>query len=282
VLTYLAHPIDHVTADRVSPVKFGLDCAARALRVREIAWFDPALPFGSPMADPLACYRINEAARKEADNLLAIWPPDTPSTGTGMEIQSSVDEGKPVAVVGCNGSMQLEGMGIPQFDWDGTAGPIEQAIDYLKQSTHAKYSSSFQIKYTGDEAFAPRRGVAGDAGFDLVCSQDTRVHIDNFVDVPCGISIELPYDCWAMIVGRSSTLRKRRLLVNQGIIDQGYRGPLFAGVWNLGSEVVTVEKGERIAQLIPMPLTSLTLSPVRVAELNPSIRGSNGFGSTGR
>lgn len=280
MLIYLAHPIDHVV-DRVSDLKFGMDCAARALRSHDLAWYDAALPFGSPMADPIACYRANEGVLREADALLALMPPGVPSTGTPMEIQRAHDQGKPVAVVGCSGSMQLEGMGVQQYDWDGTASPIDAAVDFLKAAALSRYSGSFAIKYTGDREFEPRRGLPGDAGFDMIVSETCRVHIGNFVDIPCGVNIELPYDCWAMVTGRSSTLRKRQLLVHTGIIDQGYRGPLFAGVWNLGDEVATVEKGERIAQLIPMPLTSMMLTMQPVAELGPSIRGGAGFGSTG-
>lgn len=279
MLIYLARPNDHSLGN--DDVRFGIACAERTLRLRQLAWYDPIKPFGSPMADPIACYRVNEAARREADALLAIYPPGVASTGTPMEIQASHLDGKPVAVVGGNGSMQLMGMGVHQRDWDSTAEPIDESIEYLQSAASNRYSSAYQIKYTGEPEFEPRRGVPGDAGFDLICSQDTRVHIDQFVDVPCGIAIELPFDCWAMIVGRSSTLRRRRLLVNQAVIDQGYRGPLFAGVWNMGEEVALIRKGERVAQLIPMPLTSALLSVHRVEELNPSTRGVRAFGSTG-
>lgn len=280
MLIYLARPNDH--ANGSDEVAFGVACAARTLRNQELAWYDPIAPFGSPMADPIGCYRVNEAALRESDACLAIYPPGVPSTGTPMEIMRAHESGKPTAVVGGNGSMQLLGMGVRQFDWDGTAGPVDAAIDWLKTVSATRYASTFQIKYVGDQQFEPKCAVPGDAGFDLICSKETRVHIDQFVDIPCGVSIELPYDCWGMIVGRSSTLRRRRLLVNQGIIDQGYRGPLFAGVWNLGEEVAIVEEGERIAQLIPMPLTSMMLSVVRVAELTPSLRGTKAFGSTGK
>lgn len=278
-MIYLARPNDHASDNR--DVEFGVACAARALREAEIAWYDPIAPFGSPMADPAACYRVNEAVLREADGLLAIYPPGVPSTGTPMEIQTGHLSGKPVAVVGGNGSMQLMGMGVFQLDWDKTALPIIQAVRWLTAAIKTQYANSMSIKWTGESEYEPRRGVTGDAGFDLIVSEDTRVHVGNFVDVPCGVSVELPYDCWALVVGRSSTLRRRRLLVNQAVIDQGYRGPIFAGVWNLGETVEKVAKGERIAQLIPMPLVSMNLSLHRVAELSPSIRGPAGFGSTG-
>jgi dUTP pyrophosphatase len=126
----------------------------------------------------------------------------------------------------------------------------------------------------------PIRHYGGDAGFDLYVSQNTAIPGGEFVDVPCGVDIELPPGVWAMITGRSSTLRKKKLLVSQGIIDNGYRGPLFAGVQNLGTWEYMVTRGERIAQLIPMPLTAAELRFVEVDRLSSSDRGTNAFGST--
>lgn len=143
-----------------------------------------------------------------------------------------------------------------------------------------------ELLWTG-EGREPTRAHSGDAGFDLYCAGGPYgggywfIEPGEFVDIDCGISVELPQGVWAMITGRSSTLRKRRLLVATGIIDQGYRGPLYAGVQNLSSELVKVESGERLAQLIPFPLVAETLKLRRVAELADSDRGDKGFGSSG-
>jgi dUTP pyrophosphatase len=133
----------------------------------------------------------------------------------------------------------------------------------------------------GPNGRMPTRQHQGDAGFDLFVSQKTKVQPDSFVDVPCDVSVEMPPELWALIVGRSSALRKRGLLVNQGIIDQGYRGELYAGVWNMTSRAVVLEAGERVAQLIPMPLIAGQVALLRVEALSSSDRGAAGFGSTG-
>ena len=127
----------------------------------------------------------------------------------------------------------------------------------------------------------PQRYYPGDAGFDLVCSEDVKVGFRAFVDVPCGVSVALPPGVWALIIGRSSTLRQRELMVAPGVIDNGWRGPLFAGVWNLGRTPTEVRAGDRVAQLIPFPLTAAELALERVGELPPGDRGDAGFGSTG-
>lgn len=127
----------------------------------------------------------------------------------------------------------------------------------------------------------PTRAHRGDAGFDLYTSEPVVIPPRSFVDVPTAVSVQMPPNMWGQIVGRSSTLRRRQLLVNHGIIDQGYRGELFAGVWNLSDEPHAVEVGERLAQLILVPLTSASVALARVESLDESDRGSSGFGSTG-
>jgi dUTP pyrophosphatase len=95
------------------------------------------------------------------------------------------------------------------------------------------------------------------------------------------VAVELPEDVWGMIVGRSSTFFKRGLIVNSAVIDQGYRGDLFACVFNPGPEGAWAKAGERLAQLIPMPLLSPGIATVRVEVLDRSDRGDAGFGSSG-
>lgn len=127
----------------------------------------------------------------------------------------------------------------------------------------------------------PSRSHPGDAGFDLYVSQDTDIAANSFEDVPSGVSVALPSNMWGLIIGRSSTLRNRGLMVVQGVIDCGYRGSLYAGCWNLKTTWERVEVGERIAQFIPLPLTAATLTLLRTETLPMGDRGTNGFGSTG-
>lgn len=67
-----------------------------------------------------------------------------------------------------------------------------------------------------------------------------------------------------MLTGRSSTMRRRGLLMVQGVIDVGYRGELFAGVFNVSGGDVAVGVGERLSQLIVLPNLTETLTPVVV------------------
>ena len=135
------------------------------------------------------------------------------------------------------------------------------------------------VKITGPGRL-PLRALNGDAGADLFVAEAVTIDPQSFVDVHSGIQISLPPGVWCEIVGRSSTLRKRGLLVIQGVIDNGYTGPLYAGVWNLTDQPVLVEAGERLAQLILHPLIERPFVEW-FDELPTTARGSNGFGSTG-
>lgn len=127
----------------------------------------------------------------------------------------------------------------------------------------------------------PTRGHDDDAGLDLYVSERIIVPSGSFRDIPCGVRVELPENTWGLLTGRSSTLRKRSLMVAQGVIDGGYRGPLFAGVWNLGREPQVVEEGDRIAQLIVIDNVTSRVNLIRTGALSGSTRGEMGFGSTG-
>lgn len=139
-----------------------------------------------------------------------------------------------------------------------------------------------KTKLLAPSAKLPSRVHHGDAGFDLYVSRTAKIEPGAFTDVHCDVAVQLPDNVWGLIVGRSSTIRNRGLLVTPGVIDSGWRGELFAGVWNLNSHAVEVAAGDRLAQLIPMPLLSDRLGLVQWDKLDEHDRGTNGFGSTGQ
>ncbi len=307
MLAYLAGPIDAAGNDAEL---YRLRESARAeLERAGFAVYDPSrLPFINAKADAKACYDINEYAMERSEAVLALLPPGRTTNGTPMEIQTAAKAGKAVAaVVGSGWSMQLAGLGVKTFNGPNAVGEavehlkdesglgldpmsrsIRKAMSRLHTSSGLKYMnqhysspSLVELRWTGDPDCAPVAGYQGDAGWDLIVSRDTKVPVDGFADVPCGIRIELPEGYWARITGRSSTIRKRHLHIAEGIIDNGYRGELFCAAWNLGDEPVRIGRGERIAQLIPFKLERPEMKLVEVDELGESDRGEAGFGSTG-
>lgn len=134
----------------------------------------------------------------------------------------------------------------------------------------------------GEGARRPAKKHDGDAGWDLYVSRPCTIDPGDTVDVHTDVYINMPPFLYARITGRSSSLRKLGLLVNEGIIDNGYTGELFVCVHNMGDEPVEVEAGSRLAQILFHVIEDIRWS--EVDEIGPSRdgRGSSGFGSTGR
>lgn len=141
------------------------------------------------------------------------------------------------------------------------------------------------VKYVdyelGEGARAPFKKHSGDAGWDLFTSEDCDIGPGKTVDVHTGIKISMPPYLYARITGRSSTLRKHNLMVNEGIIDNGYTGEMFVCVHNLGNETFHVKKGMRLAQVLFHVIEDVRWSRVDSIEPVPGKRGNDGFGSTG-
>lgn len=137
------------------------------------------------------------------------------------------------------------------------------------------------VKLLHRDAVIPSRAYVGDAGYDLYSVQEVTIGPNAHVDVPTGIAICPDEGYWMRIVGRSSTSKKLKLHVIEGIIDNGYRGELFVRVHNPGSESVYIPSGSRLAQMIPHKLIPVEFK-AGFEDLPPSDRGSNGFGSSGQ
>lgn len=143
----------------------------------------------------------------------------------------------------------------------------------------------------GEGAKRPFKHHYGDAGWDLYASRPVTVgpgetvdvHTDIYISMPPRLyaRITTPPRLYARITGRSSSLRKHRLLVNEEIIDNGYRGELFVCVHNMGEEPVEVRPGMRLAQVLFHVIEDVRWSEVDVLPGSPGGRGEGGFGSTG-
>jgi len=123
----------------------------------------------------------------------------------------------------------------------------------------------------------------GDVGLDLPCTLDSIVTVQpgSRYLLPTGIRLEIPEGYWASIEARSST-SKKMLIVPKGVIDEGYRGELFAQILNVGRNPVVIEDGDRLIQLILHKRHIQDFQITEVDELSESERGETGFGSTGR
>ena len=137
----------------------------------------------------------------------------------------------------------------------------------------------------GREIPLPQFATPGSAAMDLRACIDRPVTIraGERTVVPTGLAMALPSaDYVALLFARSGLgIRKGVCLSNGvGVIDSDYRGEIGVGLVNLSQEAYTVQPGDRIAQLMVVPVERPTVSLVE--GLDDTSRGSGGFGSTGR
>jgi len=122
----------------------------------------------------------------------------------------------------------------------------------------------------------------GDAGADLVSTETVRLEPGQRALVGTGVRIALPDGFVAFVVPRSGLAAKHGItIVNApGTVDAGYRGEIKVSLLNTdATEAYDIAPGDRIAQIVIMPVPRVTFLPVE--ELPESSRGEGGFGSTG-
>jgi dUTP pyrophosphatase len=121
----------------------------------------------------------------------------------------------------------------------------------------------------------------GSVGIDLIATDHYYDSDNHFHEYGTGIAIQLPEGYEAQIRPRSSISKKSLLLINSpGTIDSDYIGELIVRFKEIDPRNQIYEIGDRIAQLVVMPVP--TVSFVEVTELKDTKRGSGGFGSTGK
>jgi dUTP pyrophosphatase len=141
-----------------------------------------------------------------------------------------------------------------------------------------------RVTKLNDGATIPARATAGAAGLDLCACLEEPLTLAPAARalVPTGLAIALPAGHEGQVRPRSGLAAKHGVTVLNapGTIDEDYRGEVKVILVNLGAEPFVVSHGDRIAQLVVVPVTRV--EPELVASLEETPRGSGGFGSTGR
>ncbi len=134
------------------------------------------------------------------------------------------------------------------------------------------------------ESFTPKYATEGSAGFDLFCNNEEPIVVqpNEVVNIPTGIKVAIPKGYFGAIYPRSSAGIKHRItLANTvGIIDSDYRGDIHVFFENNGDKAHTINKGDRLAQMIIQPYVQVEFDIVD--SLDETDRGAGGIGSTGR
>ncbi|KAF8401051.1 hypothetical protein HHK36_014354 [Tetracentron sinense] len=136
-----------------------------------------------------------------------------------------------------------------------------------------------RVKKLSEKAVLPSRASPLSAGYDLSSATETKVPVRGKVLVPTDLSIGIPEGTYARIAPRSGLAWKHSIDVGAGVIDADYRGPVGVILFNHSDVDFEVKLGDRIAQLI---IEKIIMPEVlEIENLDSTVRGIGGFGSTG-
>jgi dUTP pyrophosphatase len=145
-------------------------------------------------------------------------------------------------------------------------------------------NNQVNIKMLNDLAKVPTRGSDYAAGYDLYAATEYEIIIPahTTVKVGTGLAMELPYMTFGAIFARSGLATKQGLRPANctGVVDSDYRGEVIVAVHNDTDSDQIIQPGDRIAQLVVLPYLPIWFNEVDV--LSTTVRGEDGFGSTGK
>lgn len=141
-----------------------------------------------------------------------------------------------------------------------------------------KSNRTMRIKLDED-ALMPIRAFETDAGLDLLSTKTVIVNPNGSAIIDTGVHIELPMGTVGMLKSKSG-LNVKYGITSEGVIDVGYTGSIKVKLYNHSREPYTVNRGDKISQLVILPIITPALEVVD--ELAETERGNGGFGSTGR
>ena len=137
----------------------------------------------------------------------------------------------------------------------------------------------------GNEIPLPEYATEGSAGLDLRACLDESIILKpgDTVLIPTGLAIHIAdHKTAAVLLPRSGLGHKHGIVLGNlvGLIDSDYQGQVFVSCWNRGNTAFTINMGERIAQMVFVPVLQVEFEHVK--EFDESNRGEGGFGHTGR
>ena len=144
---------------------------------------------------------------------------------------------------------------------------------------------NLKVKKISQTAKLPERAYNSDAGLDIFADIACTIPVKATAKIDTGLSLELELDkddfhTYAIFVHERSSLGSKGLARRAGLIDMAYRGPVVICLTNHSDKPYQVLKGDKIAQLVIQRVETPTV--LEVSELNNTLRGENGFGSTGK
>lgn len=129
-------------------------------------------------------------------------------------------------------------------------------------------------------ASLPTRAHHNDLGIDLYALEDTYLKGTGITKVRTGIAIQFPEDVGGIIKDRSSVATKCEIFTVAGVIDPQYTGEIIIAFYNPKPLTFKFNAGDKIAQLVLQH--AIIIDPTEITEINNTIRGDKGFGSSGQ
>jgi dUTP pyrophosphatase len=161
----------------------------------------------------------------------------------------------------------------------GDYNTLKNFVDETLFSTNFSYNE-IKVKKIIETALLPEKAHSGDLGYDLFSAEDVSIFPGETKLVTTGVALQFPIGYGGIIKDRSSMATQRKLFTVAGVIDNGYVGELKVALHNSGYNLQKIESGDKIAQLIFIPVSNFQVH--EVSEVYSSdARGEGGFGSTG-
>ena len=136
-----------------------------------------------------------------------------------------------------------------------------------------------QVSKLYEDAQYPTRATKGSAGWDLYAQEDVVILPKQSDSIGTGICVDVGRGYVGLLTHRSSFGFKLDTIASFGVVDSDYRGEIRIKLFNLGNEGIYIKKGDRVAQLVVVPVFFSAYK--EVDKLGETTRGSGGMGSTG-
>ena len=137
-----------------------------------------------------------------------------------------------------------------------------------------------KVKKLTDTARTPEKAHQGDLGYDVFADEDKWIPYGEYRLISTGISVLNNTYKYGFLIKDRSSIAMKGLFTHAGVIDAGYTGEIKVFFHNVSNTSIKIEKGDKIAQLVPTKVINFEVEEVE--ELFQTKRGDNGFGSTGK
>lgn len=139
-----------------------------------------------------------------------------------------------------------------------------------------------QVAKLSENATIPTRGSPHAAGWDLYASEGCTVPARGKGLIKTDIAVAIPYGYYGRVAPRSGMAWKKHTDIGAGVIDSDYRGSIGVVLFNHSMEDLVIEKKDRVAQLIIEQISMGEMKETSRSELDNTLRGQGGYGSTGK